>query len=302
MSDRGVHPDLLIEEQAPEVPPAEAPRPRRGGRRAEPSPQQATPSPEEPTPTTEPAEAEEPSGAQAEHAAPEPPEWLAAAREATSPEEMLGLLTKNLPSDVLQRDDKLAGLLGSLSERRARALLAQQQQQAVDRDRQEAFQRGDLYALGQYAQADMQTRYDQQLQAAQLDAGPFMTGVRQFQAKLPPDVQQKIQGKTYAPDGTPADGVAAYMDATVEALVEHRLQAEMKKREPALKKALLSETLGSAPAPVLEGGRAPTIREITDVQLAAMSPAEADQVLDERGQVRPGYNLRLTRGIDLRQR
>jgi len=301
MSDRGVHPDLL-EEQAPEAPPAEVEKPRRGGRRAEPTPQPVSPPPEDATPQAEPAAAEEPSGGTEEHAAPEPPEWLAQARQESDPEKMLAILAKNMPRDTLQRDETLAGLLGSLADRRARALLAQQEQQRIEQERQEAFQRGDLYTLGQYTQAELQQRYEQQQQVAQLEAGPFMTGVRQFQANLPQDVQQKIQGKTYAPDGTPADGVAAYLAATVEALTEHRLEAELKKREPALRKRFLSETVGAAPVPVLEGGRAPTIREITDVQLDAMSPEETAEVLDEKGQVKPGYALRLTRGIPLRQR
>jgi hypothetical protein len=301
VSDRGQHPDLVDEEPTPATPePPERPARSgsRNGRRAEPPPQEE-PAPEAAQAPEAPAEPTGDSGG--EHAAPtEPPEWLTQARQESDPEKMLAILAKNMPRDTLQRDETLAGLLGSLADRRARALLAQQEQQRIERERQEAFQRGDLYTLGQYTSQELQAQHDQQQQAAQLDTSPFMTGVRQFQAQLPIEVQQEVQGKTYAPDGTPADGVAAYLKAITEASIRHGFDAELKRREPALRKRYLSETVGSAPAPVLEGGRAPTIREITDVQLAAMNAEETAEVLDEKGQVRPGYALRLTRGVDLR--
>jgi hypothetical protein len=232
----------------------------------------------------------------------EPPEWLTQARAASDPKEMLKLLAKNLPREDLSRDDTLSGMLGDLADRRARALIQQQQQQAVERERGEAYRRGDLYALGQYAQQDMAAQQQQAQAQADIQASPFMEGVRIFQQSLPPAVQLEVQGQTYAPEGSPAEGLAAYLQAVARAAIKHGFDDELKQREPALRKAYLTEANGQAPTPEIEGGQPQRVREITDEQLARMSLEESEQYLDERGQPRPGVRLRLTRGIPIERR
>jgi hypothetical protein len=274
MSDRGIHPDLIEEETAAE-PVAEPAPPPTGDAGAS----AATP--------------EAPS---------EPPEWLAQARASEDPKEILRILTKNLPKDDLTKNDTLAGILGDLADKRARALLQEREHQAAERERVEAYRRGDLYALGQIAQQDMAAQQQVVQQAAEVETSPFMEGVRLFQQTLPPEVQKEVQGKTYAPEGSPAEGLAAYLRAVAEAAIKHGFDDEIKRREPALRKAYLSETNGQAPTPELESGQPQRVREITDEQLSRMSLEESDQYLDERGQPRPGVKLRLTRGIPIQTR
>jgi hypothetical protein len=230
------------------------------------------------------------------------PEWLEQARAAADPRDMLKLLTKHLPKDDLARDEILAGWIGDVGNKRARAILAEQDQQRLEREKQEALKRGDLYALGQHAASELEQRQTLLEQQTQLALSPFMQGVQRFQQSLPRAVQEEVQGKTYAPDGTPEEGVAAYLRAVTEAAIRHGFDDEIKRREPALRKAFLSETVGSEPTPEVEGGPPPGVREITDEQLARMSLAESDEYLDERGQARPGVRVRITRGIPLRQR
>src|SRR5580765_6404453 len=146
MSDRGTHPDLVEEEaaareeSAQEAPqPAPAPRGRGGRARAA--------APAEPAPEA-PAEPSEQPAADAE------PEWVAQWREAKDPAEAFKVLSKNLPRDVLEKDETLSGLIGSRADLRARELLRQQERDAQERAKLEAAQSGDLYTLGEMTQRE----------------------------------------------------------------------------------------------------------------------------------------------------
>jgi hypothetical protein len=133
-----------------------------------------------------------------------------------------------------------------------------------------------------------------------------MDGVVKFQQKLPPEIQAQVQGRQYGVGKSYAEGVEEYLEAVSQAMADYRrdeaVEKELRRREPALRKAWLSETNGSGPTPEIDGGPAPGVREITDEQLAHMSLEESDAYLDEKGQARPGVRLRLTRGIPIRQR
>jgi len=298
MTDRGVHPDLLEEVQATqaEVEQTPAPAPARRSRRGAQPPPEPVPAP---TGAEDSEPAPPPTSESEAHTT--PPEWLEQVKNASDPKQMLALLTKNLPKEDLSRDDVLAGMLGDLSNRRAKALLQEQEQQRLERERLEAYQRGDLYALGQHSAAELQERQRQLEEQSQLATSPLMRVIRRFQEGLPPEVQQQVQGRTYAPDGTPEEGLAEYLRAVVDAAKNHGLDDEIKRREPALRKALLSDTVGSEPAPETESGQRQSFREITDEQLSRMSLEETDQYLDDKGRPLPGVRVRNTRGINLRE-
>jgi hypothetical protein len=308
MTDRGVHPDLLDEQETPQAAP-EAPSPRRGrAARAAPQasslqPPAAEPaeSPPAPEATSEPA-ADAPESSPAEPTG--PPEWWQQVKEASDPKAALALITKNLPKTELEQDPTLQGWIGDMSQRRALALQQQQEQERIEQQKREMLANGDYYGLGQLTAPELERRA-QQL-AAQQQGAPFMDGVTHFQSQLPAEVQAAVQGKTFGAGKSYAEGVSEYLAAVTEASVSHRLndalEKELKRREPALRKAWLSESNGAQPVPELDGGRAASVREITDEQVDRMSLAEYDTYFDEQGKPRPGTRVRLTRGIPLTRR
>jgi hypothetical protein len=100
--------------------------------------------------------------------------------------------------------------------------------------------------------------------------------------------------------------VAAYFQTLHEAGLKHdldkKLEAELKKRQPALEKAALSATVGAEQTPERNGGPSPGVREITDAEIERMSLAEYEQYFDGNGKPRNGVRLRLTRGVDVTRR
>jgi len=317
MTDRGIHPDLLEEDEAatspaaaePSPPPAAAPATqRRNGRSASASGSAPTPAPAESSveaETTAPAasEGEQPAAA-GETAGSPPPDWLQQVRDASDPQAMLATLLKNVPIDELEKHPQIAGWFGDIANKRARSLIEKERQQALERERNEAVQRGDYYRLGELTAPEVQQQLSQQQAADAMT--PFMDGVSRFQQSLPPDIQQQVQGKNYGVGKSYADGVAEYLGATVEAAVSHRLtaavEAELKRREPALRKALLSETVGAEQTPERVDGRPTGVREITDEQIDRMNLEEYEQYFDDNGRPRNGVRYRSTRGIPIDRR
>jgi len=298
--ERSIHPDLLEEtlEQAEQAssPPKRA---RRGPR---------TPPPESPPPgAQDSAGAESDSGEDGVATAPSPepapaaPEWLQAANETQDPVQKLALLLKNIPREEMERDDTVRGWLGDAAQQRARRMLEDQQRQQQERERQQAYERGDLYALGQLTAADLQQQRAQLEAQAQAALNPYMNAITAFQRTLPEAVQKDVQGRTFAPGGTPAEGFQAYLQAVHEAAIRHGLEEEVKKREPALRKAELNSTVGDEQTPELDGGPAQAYREITDAQVAAMTLEEFDRYFDDKGRPRPGVRVKIERGIDVRR-
>jgi len=299
---RSIHPDLLDEYQdqmhlaagaTAETPPT-AKRPRRGrGATAQsaastPGAEQAPESPQLEAPVA-------PTDGSGDGAVLPPdtaePEWLAQVRAAKDPREILSLVTRNVPREDLSRDDVLAGLIGDLGNKRARQMLEDQEKQRQEQARLDAFDKGDLYTLGQMQAAELQ----QQRQAAMAQNDPYLVAVRNFQAALPENVQREVQGKNY-------DSFGAYLSAVQDAAIRHGVSEEVKKRSGALEKAELSATVGSEQSPELDGGPAQAYREITDAQVAAMTLEEYDHYFDEKGRPKPGIRVRLERGIDVRRR
>ena len=301
MSDRGIHPDLLEEEQhaaAAETP--SPPRRSRAARAAPPAPSDvasAEPVESAPAPAaqdSEPVSGEPSSSSTETQAAAELPEWRAKLKEAVESGDdsaLMDLLVKN-------RSDVVTGHVGYL----VRKKREQEVKDAIEQQKREALANADYYGLGQLSAAEVRQQLEQ-AQAAQQTA-PFMEGVTLFQSRLDPKVQAEVQGKTYGTGKSHAEGVAEYLEAVHQAALRHGreqdFEQELKRREPALRKAWLSEANGAQPVPELDGGRAASVREITDEQVARMSLAEYDTYFDEAGRPRPGTRVRLTRAIDLR--
>jgi hypothetical protein len=303
MSDRGIHPDLIDEEQDASAPAVETPSPPRRGRAARAAPTQNPELAAQPPAARDSEPASDAPVSEAEAAA-EPPEWLQAYKDAETPEAALAVLVKNLPKQTLEQDPTLQGWIGDMGARRARAMLQQNDHEARERQKREALANADYYGLGQLTASEVRAQAEQ-AQAGQQFA-PFMDAVAAFQSRRPPEVQQQIQGKTYGAGKSAQEGFVEYLEAITEADVSHRLneavEKELKRREPALRKAWLSESNGAQPVPELDGGRAGSVREITDEQVGRMSLAEYETYFDESGQPRPGTRVRLTRGIPLNRR
>jgi hypothetical protein len=249
-----------------------------------------------------PDSAADPSASTGESQAPtEPPEWLAAAREAfdKDPAEAFKVLAKNLPKEQLEQDETLSGLIGSRSDLRARQILQQQQRDAEERAKLEAAQNNDLYTLGELTQREYQERIAQQ-QAIQ-QAGPFMDGVVLFQQSLPEAIQREVAGKVFGEGKGQAQGVAEYLQYIAEARTRLEVDKEISRRESALRKSVLSEVNGDEPVPEREGGTPGRVREVTDVQIPNMSDAEYDAFFDVNGHPKPGVRVNYTRAIPLRQ-
>jgi len=292
MSDRGTHPDLVEEEAAAREesaqeapPPAPAPRGRGGRARA------AAPAEPAPEAHAEPSAESEPPAADAE------PEWVAQWREAKDPAEAFKLLSKNLPRDVLEKDETLSGLIGSRADLRARELLRQQERDVQERAKLEAAQSGDLYTLGEMTQREYQERIAQH-QAAQA-AGPFMDGVVLFQQQLPDSIQKEVAGKVFGEGKGQAQGVAEYLQFIADARTKLEVEKELQRRESALRKSVLSEVNGDEPVPERESGTPGRVREVTDEQIEAMTMQEYDALFDANGHPKPGVRHRATRSTPL---
>jgi hypothetical protein len=219
---------------------------------------------------------------------------------------MVAALLKNVPAEELEQYPPIRQWIGNMGDKRARALLKQAEHDKLEQQKRDAAAQGDYYGLGQLTASEIQQRAHQQTASQQM--APFMDVVVAFQSKQPPEVQQQVSGKTYGEGKSYAEGFLEYLDAITEAAAEYRakqreseaVEREIKRREPALRKALLSETNGSSPVPELDGALAPSSREITDEQIAAMSLEEYGAYFDEGGRPKPGVRVRLTRGINLR--
>src|SRR5436190_3130415 len=189
-SDRGVHPDLVDDQPAAPAP-AEPPRRGRGrsAARASESPPAA-----EAVPVTAEAAGEAPSADQSPESGDDSGvDWKQAWSQAESPEAAFALLAKNLPTDVLEKHERLSGLIGSRSQQRARDLLRQQERDLVEQRKREAAANNDLYTLGELAKGD----YDQQVQNGQQfqQLQPMMDVIADFQRTLPEHVQREVAGK-----------------------------------------------------------------------------------------------------------
>lgn len=307
ISDRGIHPDLLEEEQVAQAEqPAPEPQERARGRsrsqRTQPpveaqppvgvsagGPDAGAASPE----TTAPAEGESPPSE------PEAPEWFAQVRDAKDPSEALKLLAKNLPSEQLSRDETLSGLIGQMGERRARDLVRQQEIERQEKAKRDAAQKGDLYALGELAAPEILDRV--RAEAAAGASAPFMDGIASFQKTLPESIQREVAGRTFGAGKGYAEGVQEYVSFIVDEAVKLGVERELKRRESALRKSVMSEVNGEEPVPERDGGTPGRVREVTDEQIAVMSLAEYDALFDENGHPKPGVRHRSTRGIPVRQ-
>ncbi len=301
MSDRGIHPDLLEEYEqqmslasGTPVKPTRSRKGRGAAAAADASPPGDAPS-DEPTAVAADGSGDDTTPAPEPAQTPTPLEWLDQVRNASDPKEMLSLLTRNLPKEDLSRDDVLAGMIGDLGNQRARKLLEDQERSRVEKARAEAYEKGDLYTLGQLNAAELEQQRAALKAQTEAELNPYMQGVRQFQSTLPEAVQQAVQGRTY-PD------FPAYLRAVQEAAIRHGVEDEIGKRTNGLQKAALSQTVGSEQSPELDGGPAQAYREITDAQIAAMTLEEYDRHFDNQGRPKPGVRVRLERGIDLRQR
>lgn len=200
---------------------------------------------------------------------------------------------------IENRNDIVSGHVGQI----VRQHREREAREAIEQQKREALANADFYGLGQLTAPEIQQQVEQSTNA---QAGaPFMQGVELFQRALPVEVQTEVQGRAYGTGKSYAEGVAEYLGAVYQAALRHGreqdFEQELKRREPALRKAWLSEANGSQPVPELDGGRAASVREITDEQVGRMTMSEYDTYFDERGQPRPGTRVRLTRAVNLRE-
>lgn len=290
-----MHPDLVDDEpveQAPVETPrrATSARSRRGG-----GPAAAPDTSTQPPPD---AAAGEPQETSESPDSGEAPEWLRQAREATDPVEQFKILSKNLPRDVLERDEVISGLVGH----KADAMLRARQQAEIERQKREAAQNNDLYTLGELTQRELQEREAQAQQAAANQSGTFMDGVVLFQQSLDRTLQEKVAGRTFGEGKGQAAGVAEYLQFLHDESVKLGVERELQRRESALRKSVLSEVNGDEPVPERESGTPGRVREVTDEQIEAMTMSEYNALFDENGRPKPGVRHRATRGIPLTQR
>jgi len=285
--ERSVHPDLAEElaQERDQAPPPAARSSRRGrGPKASESP------PEQP---------QGPSDGEAPEAAPEAePEWLTQWREAKDPAEAFGILAKNMPREQLEKDATLSGYIGHRADVLERERQTRRQKEAEEREKLDAAANNDLYTLGQISQREIQQQIQNQQLAQQAAWG--MDGVVLFQNALDPEVQKVVQGRQYGVGKGQAEGFAEYLQAVHDASVKLAVDREIRARESALRKSVLTEVNGDSPVPERENGTPARVREVTDEQIAAMSLKEYDALFDENGHPRPGVRHRATRGIPLR--
>jgi hypothetical protein len=293
-SDRGIHPDLVeetLEERADETaaaPPEAQQAAGRSRRRASARSNGAAP-----PPSGGADEGGVPDAQAPPESADEAPDWRQSWSSAASPEEAFALLAKNLPADVLSKDETLSGYIGSRADLRARELIRQQQRDADEQRKREAAANNDLYTLGELTQREYQQQLQGNAQVEQLQ--PLMDVITRFQQTLPEPVQREVAGKTFG-EGRPwNEGLQEYLSYLVDSATKLRLQ----ERESALRKSILSEINGSEPVPEREGGTPSRVRVVTDEQIAAMSLREYDALFDEDGRPRPGVQHRSTRGIPI---
>ena len=230
---------------------------------------------------------------------PEPPEWFAQVRDAKDPKAALQALAKNLSYEQLEQDEVLSGVLGRLSDRRAQSLLRQQEQQRQEQAKRQAAEKGDLYALGELSAPEILERA--RAEAASSASAPFMDGVTAFQQTLPEAIQQQVAGKTFGAGKGHAEGVKEYLAFITEEATKLGIERELKRRESALRKSVLSEINGDEPVPERDSGTPSRVREVTDEQIAAMSQAEYESLFEPGGRPKPGVRHRSTRGVPLRQ-
>jgi hypothetical protein len=290
-NERSVHPDLLEEERAAaqEAPEVEVPPRTRGPRRSQPTTASQDVGADTPSPD---------SGEDGTSSTGETPEWLAQLDEVKDPSEKFKLLAKNLPRDVLEKDETLSGLIGH----KADALLRRREADAIEQAKRQAAQDNDLYTLGELEQRRIQQ--EQAVQAAQQQAagGGFMDGVVLFQQTLDRSIQEKVGGQTFGVGKSQAEGVAEYLQFVHAEAVKLGIERELKSNESAYRKAVLSEVRSDEPVPERESGTPGRVREVTDEQIEAMTMREYEALFDENGHPKPGVRHRATRSIPLTHR
>ncbi len=203
---------------------------------------------ETPTTTVDEAPAIEVPAVETETETPEPKtytSWQDALKDA-DPEELL-------------KDDRIAGRIGQVADKRAREIAAQQKatddaRKQVEADRAETTRLRELRSENPMAYASEMERRDATSDAIHEEArrqaalGGDITGELEtyVKANYPKEVYESLAGKTYP--GTLAQGVAAYYGELDKANRAH-LRAEWERTErPALRKQILSELNGGEPS------------------------------------------------------
>jgi hypothetical protein len=164
------------------------------------------------------------------------------------------------PKELLQHP-RIGGIVGSRleAERRRAAQEAEAHVQARQQDEQlERLRRDDPQA---YAE-EVGRRRDESARQGQVLSG-IHARIATWASTLPPEVQQRVSGKTYP--GSYEDGVLAYTREVADLLTEHRV-AEAVARErkrwetdvrAAIRKEVLAELNGGEPAPDTARGASP---------------------------------------------
>lgn len=293
----GTHPDLVDEGRAAKSAGSTAPG-------AEQTSTQTTPMDQETlTPPDTGAEATVTDADQGEGPADtKTPAWLEELRNAKDPKAALAVLTANLTPEELVSDNRIGGLVGDRAVKRAQQIIDARDADVREAQKVEAAQRGDLYTLGELTAPEVLMRLRQDADARAME--PLMEGVKVFQSRLPAEVQAEVAGRTWP--GTPSEGLAAYMEAVTQSAIKHGLmpevEREIKRRDPMLRKQVLTEAHGEEPAPELLNGGPRAVREFTSEQIDNMSLEEFNQYFDDNGFPKPGVKHIVTRYEPLQRR
>lgn len=162
------------------------------------------------------------------------------------------------PEELL-KDDRIAGRIGQVADKRAREIAADnQKREAANRqaesDRQEELRLRSLRSENPIAYANEMERKDATTEAIreetrrQASLSADVTGKLQdyVSRTFPREVIESLAGKSY--EGSYAEGVTAYIaDITKASRAHDRAQWEKEER-PALRKQILTELNGSEPS------------------------------------------------------
>jgi len=267
----------------------------------------------------------EPTPGQPQEAGQGPPDAPEAGQELPDLDQLL----ERYDPDTLRKNRKLMGIAGSMADRlaqqraeqladeRANRLVEERwEREQAERSRKaalEAARRGDYQRLGEMRArevlTDDQKRYvDTFRQKATNDAyGSVQRTIDEIASGFPQEVVAAAAEKLGEVPGNLRfeDGLKRWLPALIEARAEHMASAPetQKKVEakltPALKSRLIAEMNGTEPVADSGGGKAPRQRQITDEQIAEMSPEEWVQVYDVKaGKFKPGVAYKPTRALD----
>ncbi|HYF53699.1 MAG TPA: hypothetical protein VEA41_05530 [Salinarimonas sp.] len=204
-----------------------------------------------------------------------------------SPQERAELLKETDWEEVFGASDWLKGKVGAAKQRtqkeqeQERAALEADIRAKIEKDLEERrllqlAEQDDLVGLGEATKQKL-TREQAEKQrkdaAARDEARLASLAQAEVQAvgealygALSPDLQEKVKGKQYAPDGTPRDGVIAFVQEMTQLRAEQMAEAIVKERLPKAVEAAVEARLKEANNDRFAGAPSPDTRGVAPAQ------------------------------------